>query len=248
MRRLLTSLGCHVVALVVVWCCIVALEVGRSVQREELKPQAKTASDVLRRTAKAYDRCKSYRDTGVVKTVFVEATGNRTIEKPFRTAFVRPDRFRFESTDDQSGQVNRYIVWREGKRIETWWDVKPGVEKWESMGLPLSGAAGAAGLSAQTVPALLFPEGGFNSRLTGITDAKRVEDGDLGATGCFRIEGQYGGSPLTLWIDKGTFLLRRIDSPMTLPNFRIEDTTTYEPIINEEVPEKALQFDHPNGQ
>lgn len=246
MRRLLTSVGCHVAALVAVWGSLVALEVSRSMQREEMKPEDMTAGDVLRRTARAYDRCKSYRDTGVVKTVSVEATGNRTTERPFRTAFVRPDRFRFEFTDEQSGPESRYIVWQDGKRVETWSYLKPGVEQSESLRLPLAGAAGISGRSSLTVPALLFPEGVFGSRPTDLTEAHRIEDGNLGVTRCFRIEGKYG-SPQTLWIDKETFLLRRIDSPMTLPNFRIEDTTTYEPVINEEVSDTALEFDHPKG-
>ncbi|MGH7731561.1 MAG: hypothetical protein ACRENJ_09980 [Candidatus Eiseniibacteriota bacterium] len=47
--------------------------------------------------AKAYGECTSYYDSGVVRLVFVTADGNFTEEKPFTTAFVRPDRFRFTS-------------------------------------------------------------------------------------------------------------------------------------------------------
>src|SRR5262249_45207002 len=95
--------------------CLIAGVTGLPAGADEPKPDALKAQDVLDRMAKAYAGCKSYRDTGVVKTVFVEATGNRTVEKPFRTAFVRPDRFRFEYTEKRGGREDRYIVWRKGK-------------------------------------------------------------------------------------------------------------------------------------
>ena len=54
---------------------------------------------ILDRMEKAYAECKSYRDSGVIKLVtFLENTVSRQppIEYSFTTAFVRPDRFRFE--------------------------------------------------------------------------------------------------------------------------------------------------------
>ena len=68
--------------------------VDRSV--EQPKPADLSAKQIVERMAKAYTDCKSYRDSGIVKTLFVEKSGNRTVEKPFTTAFVRHDRFRFE--------------------------------------------------------------------------------------------------------------------------------------------------------
>ncbi|MCX6930594.1 MAG: hypothetical protein NT154_46420 [Verrucomicrobia bacterium] len=43
--------------------------------------------------ATTYPTCKSYRDSGAVTNVF---SPQHTDVKPFRTAFVRPDQFRFE--------------------------------------------------------------------------------------------------------------------------------------------------------
>lgn len=237
--------------MVLAWvgCCVVALVAGRSAEGDEPKPEAMKASDILKRVAKTYEGCKSYSDTGVVKTVFVQATGNRTTMKFFQTAFVRPGRFRFEYVEQQNGRGDQYIVWRDGKRVETWWDVKPGVEKSESLRMALAGATGVSGRSAQTVPNLLLPTEVWGGRFTDtLADAKRVENADLGLTECFRVEGKLGDLPQTYWIDKETFLVRRIDSSMKFPNFRTEDTTTYDPIVNEEVPDKALEFNPPKGE
>src|SRR5205823_2294667 len=50
-----------------------------------------TAEQLLDRMAKAYANCKSYRDSGVVKTVFIQVDeGKRTVNKPFTTGFAPP--------------------------------------------------------------------------------------------------------------------------------------------------------------
>jgi outer membrane lipoprotein-sorting protein len=227
---------------------LIAVMTGRPVGADEPKPDALKAQDVLARMAKVYAGCKSYRDTGAVKTVFVDATGNRTVEKPFKTAFVRPDRFRFEYTAKQGGREDRYIVWRKGKEVQTWWDITPGVEKPESLDLALAGATGVSGGSARTVPTLLLPKEVRGGRLTDLTEAKRADDAKIGKVDCLRIEGKYGGHPMTLWIDKKTFLVRRIDSKKKFDDFSTEQTTTYDPVIDGEIPDKALQFDPPKGK
>lgn len=227
-------------------CCFITAAVVLPACAEEPQPRALTARDVLDRLAKAHAGCKSYHDSGVVKTVFVRATGNRTVEKPFATAFVRPDRFRFEYKEKAGdGQERRYIVWRKGKEVQTWWDVKPGVQKPESLGLALAGATGVSSGSAHTVPALLLPEEVEGWRLMDMTEAKRVDDAKFDNVDCFRIEGKCADSPTTLWIDQKTFLVRRIDAQSRFDDFRTEETTTYDPVIDEEIPDKKLEFDPP---
>lgn len=74
-----------------------------AVQQEALTPK-----QILARMAKAYSECKSYSDTGLVKTVYISDNGRkRIVEKPFTTAFIRPDRFRFEYKE-QKGDQNEY--------------------------------------------------------------------------------------------------------------------------------------------
>ena len=57
---------------------------------KEAKPDDPSAKQIVERMVKTYADCKTYRDTGVVKTLFVKNDGNYTVEKPFTTAFVRP--------------------------------------------------------------------------------------------------------------------------------------------------------------
>lgn len=217
------------------------------VAANDAKPEAGTARDILDRTARAYADCKSYRDSGVVKTVFFQATGKRTVNKPFTTAFVRPDCFRFEYTEkrgEEADEVNRYIIWRNGGEVRTWWDIRPGVETPASLGRALGAAAGVSGASLTAVPSLLFPKEA-GSLLTFLPGAKRLEDAKLGTAECFRVEGAWGNSPRTLWVDQKTLLVRRIDTRKEFDAFRTEDTTTYDPVFDEDVPDKKLEFDPP---
>ena len=196
---------------------------------------------ILDRMAKAYADCKSYRDSGVVTTVFVKNTAKRTVEKPFTTAFVRPDLFRFEYKDKN----RRYLISANGQNVQTWWDVKPGIQKPESLLLALGGATGVSGGSAARIPAMLMP-----GKLKGwggvhISDAKQIKDGKLENVDCLRLEGKYAGNPITLWIDKKSYLVRRIDEQRKFDDFRTERTTMYDPTIDGKITIKTLEFDPP---
>ena len=205
------------------------------------------AHEVLDRMAKRYANCKSYRDSGVVKSVLIfPVIGKQITEKPFTTAFVRPDRFRFEFKAMVSGGEHRYFVWQGGNDVKTWWDLKSGVEKVESLGLALAGPTGISGGSAHTIPALLLPREVPGRRLTDLTEPKRVADAKIDNVDCFVIDGLFGDRPMTLWIDKRTFLVRRIAERDKLDFLtRVETTTTYDPIIDDVVPDEKLAFDFP---
>jgi outer membrane lipoprotein-sorting protein len=203
-----------------------------------------TARVILERMAQVYATCNSYRDAGVVKTVFIEASGRRTVEKPFKTAFVRPESLRFEYRDEGSDN-HRYIVWSQGNDVQTWWDVTPGIKRPVSLELALAGATGVSGGSAQTVPCLLLPDKVGGLRLTDLAEAQRIEDDRIDRADCFRIQGKEVDAPTVLWIDKTTHLLRRIVATAKFDDFRTEETTLYDPVINADIPAKMLEFDPP---
>jgi hypothetical protein len=51
--------------------------------------------------------------------------------------------------------------------------------------------------------------------------------------------------PRTLWIDKATFLLRRMEEPVQFERHQADTTTDYDPRIDVTIPEEQLQFDPP---
>ena len=202
---------------------------------------------ILERTARVYAECRTYRDSGVVKTLFIRGRGNRTVKKPFTTAFVRSDRFRYEFLDRRGvEEFDRYLVWRQGEVVRTWWDIQPGVEEPATLDQALSAARGVSGASSYTIPDLLLDLSAGFARVTDLGSAERKADDVLDGAHCFVVQGGTLDEPMTLWIDQGTFLLRRIDERHTFADFRIEETTTYEPQLDGQVPEELLAFDPPD--
>jgi hypothetical protein len=209
--------------------------------------EKRTPAQILDAMLQTYQNCKTYSDTGIVKTTFIEAYRTRSTEKPFRTVFVRPSRFRFEFTEDMHGRSIRYIVWRDGEKVKTWWDIGSRLEDQPSLDLALAGATGVSAGSAHTVPALLMPSevSGFTLKnLLGIT---RLNDSTCGDSKCFLIRGKDSqGDILTLWIDKSSLLLRQIHSGHDFAGFQTEEITTYTPMVNDRISEEMTAFSAPN--
>ena len=211
---------------------------------------ALTAQQILERVAQVCAQCKTYRDTGCVTTVFVRGDGSRTDKKPFSTAFVRPDRYRFEFTSQMPGMGKRYryIVHMDANGVRTWWDVRPGVKKGSSLMMAVAAATGVSGCSALTVPRLLMPGQITGGSLAYLDEPSRLQDGKLDGIECLRIKGEaVRGSPMTVWLDKTTLLVRRIDTSHQFPTFRTETTTTYSPAIDVEIDPEELAFDPPGN-
>ncbi|MBN9520994.1 hypothetical protein J0H58_21140 [bacterium] len=231
---------------------------------------------VLAALAEVYATCATYQDAGAVVTRFIKpGHDSYGTTKPFATAFVRPDRFRFEHRHRHldNGPWDRYLVWADGADVRTWWGTTPGVEWPESLDLALAGATGVSGGAAQTVPGLLLPDRDAGRRLTELAELRLLGDESLGGVACYRLAGRFPTdppdpeeearereefirltgrppqraehSPLTLWVDRGTFLLRRIDESVRFETFRTETVTTYEPQVGVRIPEEDLRFDPP---
>ncbi len=232
--------------------------------------QGLSAGEILGRMASVYATCATYQDSGCVTMAFVGGGARDRIEKrPFSTAFVRPSRFRFEFTE---GRGHRFLAVADGAETRTWWDVQPGVKSDSSLELALAGATGISGGAAHTVPSLLMPDRVGGARLTELIELRRLEDAKLADADCFRIEGvrpferdperqelarqqvlkitgQDLGiptyAPHVLWVERSTFLLRRIDDSVQHATYRTETTTTYEPRLDAAVAERQLAFDPP---
>jgi len=232
-----------------------ASSLSDSAQTSEGEQALPSAAIILDRMAETYAGCHSYRDSGLVETVFISRGPRRTNRRPFTTAFIRPDRFRFEYWEEvptarffysrRYQREERYIVWCKGMHVQRWFHARPGIENVTSLGLALAGATGVSGGSAHTIPALLLQDKLGCCRLTCISDLGPVQDADLDGIACFRIDGKYAGDPITVWIEKNTYLVRRIDEQHQFDDFRTEERTTYDPVMDVEIPEEMLEFDPP---
>ncbi len=209
-----------------------------------VNPERPTASEILMKMGAAYAECETYSDTGTVTTTLTSSDGIHKSVKPFATSFVRNGSFRFQFSE--SGiPGSLYVVWTDGKSVLTWWDLNQEKESENSLGLALAGATGVSGGSAHTIPALLIPAEVGGRPLTDIRNPTRGADATIDDTHCFVIIGSYADHPITLWIEKQTYLIRRIDSTSTFDDFKSEDTTVYSASFDAKIDPDELAFGIP---
>jgi hypothetical protein len=216
----------------------IALAVPRfSRCRAEENAAALTAAQIAERVAELYAACASYSDTGRYRSLHESGA--------FTTAFVRPDHFRFEYEGYVWDSIpDRSLIWRDGRegtdgglaefRSRFAIDEHEGVgdreEEEEVTRLPLGEYLPRT--MQRAIPALLLPgevrDDAFDvpGGLRRLADARL--DGQEGQE-CHRIAGETR----TLWIDRRTFLVRRITEPGAV--------TSFEPILNGEVTEEMLR-------
>jgi outer membrane lipoprotein-sorting protein len=212
---------------------------------------------LLERVRQVYAGAKTYRDTGVVTTTYFKPDGTVMMEskKPFSTAFVRPDRFRFEYHETRDGdRPSRYLIARDATgKVRRWWDVRPGVEEGGRLYMALAGATGVSDGSANTVPSLLLSDARHGRNWTQLKGLELLDDAETAGRRCHLVKHTIPaipntpakGSVFTYWLDAETLLLRRIESSTTFPEFYTKAITTYEPVLNGDVPDSALAFDPP---
>ncbi len=208
-----------------------------------------TASTISSRVASVYVTAKSYQDTGVVKPS-TEGAATLLSDVPFSTAYRAPDRFRFEFTAMHPAMISppslRGIIYRNGNDVEQWAFSK--VSTPPSLDIALARATGVSSMAAHNIPALLMPRIVSGRKLTDDTDARLLPEAPCDGRTCFRIQESHSRSGVTetLWIDRRSFLILRIDSHLTLRNSVASDfSTLYHPVINEPVADSALKFDAP---
>jgi len=221
---------------------------------------APTPVQILLRMERAYRGFGSYRDTGEVETTILTDGGRAGSDRPFATAFVRPDRFRFRFTDTGLGErSSSYLVWWDGKEVRSWWDAQPGVRHPASLREALAVATGISGGSSMRVPGLLLREELGAGPL--LVAPERIADTTDRDVPCYRIRGKSQKTPytitmgaqlltvqdeeITFWIDRATYLLRKVEEDRTLDTYRSKSVTVYSPQADVEIPPSELAFDVP---
>lgn len=208
-----------------------------------------TAQEVLKRMARTYAECRSYRDTGEVTSVF-SAPGMEAqrVHESFSTAFVRPHRFRFEYQYRHSidGSPSTYVIWEEPERLATWWSLGHSVEQPATLSHAVARASGISSGASIRIPALLAPERVGGWKLTDLLDLQLAGLEAVDGMDCFRLEGRYPlDPPVRLWIDSDSYLLRRVEERQVFDGFVAETVTTYSPATNLEIPDEELLFEPP---
>lgn len=91
----------------------------------------------------------------------------------------------------------------------------------------------------------LFIEDFKGQFLMTMNEVKRIEDGKLGELDCYRVQSIKGDTPYTLWIDKQTSLIHKIDRKQRsiLSESSCSETTIiYHPTVNAKISDDTLKF------
>jgi len=248
--------------------CLAVVSVA-SISCSTIRPSASsemTAADVLSRVCDAYGSCETYRDSGMMFQESTDLNGDAwpadpmdprkgaRAARPFRTAWTRSGRFRFEYVDSCDPGAARYVIWASGMDVRAGWG-----EASETSGpVTLEHALGAAsgvswGVSGELPIACLV---GIKTAATilpsGEETAELISDECIMGRRCMRIRLDAPGRPpfgpanQTLWIDAETFLVRRIESTLTTAISEIHILVEYSPEANPSLSGKDLDFE-PNG-
>ncbi|MGI9200998.1 MAG: hypothetical protein ACR2QL_08075 [Woeseiaceae bacterium] len=205
------------------------------------------AQYILERTAHVYRTSNSYVDKGIVRTVYTMQSDERIGKTRFKTAYVAPVDFRFESIMNDFGSIEvGFIVGHNQNGVETWFSANPAFKNdISSIQEALDAAAGISRDSSGMIPGLLFPGTKLGGDIVRLTSAVRLEDAQIDSFDCFQVQGfrwPNTGQPATVWIDKESFLIRRVYEEQELEDVATKTTWFYEPAINIPVDNDALRF------
>jgi hypothetical protein len=214
-----------------------------------LHPVARRPADtLLAQVAAMYAALNTYRDDGVVITAF-HGKNNFVTSKPFSTIYSRAGLFWFDFTNP--GRNDRYVVWRDGRIVRSWWTVTNQTECFSDISRALAGPTGVSGGSAHTIPTLLLGSSGGGWRITSISAAVVLGTQDItGCPNCTVVEGNFArqGARYRLWIHPQTLAVMRVEQYTTIPDsIEVTTTTTYRPELNPSIDPASTHFTPPAG-
>jgi len=165
-----------------------------------------TAGALLQKMASTYAEAHSYTDNSVAN--YRNPDGSERLAVEFKTWFARPAHFRIDakSTRPGGGTPRREVMWSDGSMARSWASDKPVSSRPK---VQLAGS-GMFGTYAYHVPTLLDASFGGTKRLHDMTSAELAGEENFEGTDCYRIRGEFQGSPYELWLGKADHVVRKL--------------------------------------
>jgi hypothetical protein len=201
------------------------------------------AGEILQRVAETLANCSTYIDHGVQHTKWIKPE-RESEQIAFSTAFIRPHHFRFEyAAKWKSGPSNR-IVYMEDKTIQSKWNRQSPKIKQEKS---LTDALAGTGWLGVTIPRLLLPTKMESWSLLQMEKIERMTDKPFDGKSHYRIKGYHpmgeADEPILLWIEKSTYLIRKIERVTKSNNCLARETTIINAHININLTADKLDFE-----
>lgn len=213
---------------------------------DELSPEARLAA-----CARKYAECKTYRDEGVVVTEFKTAV-EFTARYPFRTAFERDGRFRWQvqhSIAPGGKPEHTCTVWSDDqKAYRSYWTLMPHEESFNEFTMAMAGPTGISSGAATAIVPLLEPKIEIQWRTTDVSNPKQTGKDQVDDVDCVVIDGDIPQGRITLWLDDANAIRKirkvaELDPSEIAPRkearrmekFTTVTTITIKPVFDDEI-------------
>jgi outer membrane lipoprotein-sorting protein len=202
-------------------------------------PTANEAARVLEQLRSTYREARSYRDRGTRRTEFITSgPGAHKTSLDYATAFVRPDKFRFEYVEESE----RYIVYQSGTDIRSYWSLTDQREQFDSLNHAVAGPTGVSGGTVSLAADLL----GLLRQtdvVTEMRDAIMLPEETVDGKLCYVVHGyDRRCQRITLWISKIDYLLVKMQENTLFADMETVAVTTIEPVLNADLSEDELAY------
>jgi outer membrane lipoprotein-sorting protein len=194
-----------------------------------------SASEVLGRVQEVYAACESYRDTGVARVTTTASGMSRQDSQPFATAFVRPDRFRFDfgGRGPRVGELwVRPVIWFDGTTVRAFSPADGQPRTYPTVAAALLDADTASAGTSVLVPHLLAPGALPGPPITNLLHPAVTGGEPIAGVECVKIEGRQEEVLVTIWVDRQSFLIRQLTGTRLIESGTTETTITYQPELN----------------
>jgi hypothetical protein len=194
-----------------------------------------------------YRECASYEDTGeVTSRMTIDGQRHCTTQVwRFSTAFVRPDRLRFECAQVAVGppdEWQRAVAWGRDGTVHSWESSEPGVEQHDDLHVAARRAS-LYGSSARQVIALLVPIADTRHAMS--DDGRLIGSEPLDGVECFVVEVDVPRrGTMQIHVDCMSYLLLRTVERTVIDQADHEESQRWmrEALDSGQIPEHARDF------
>ena len=206
-----------------------------------IQPDNPKAREILTKMQQRYLNCKSYRDTGKVESYFhSDDQGKRVFDRilHLKTAFVHPDRLRFEMREDGAQSLFEGWTIHSDASGARGWDLflDDDVEESEYVRVLFSSCG-----NESLIPQLLVDDD--LHFLAFLTELETPKEESMGNIPCYRVSGMGdSGRKHHLWISKENLLLLRHETEYEMGNLVCSEVTTWSGEMDVPISDKELAF------
>jgi outer membrane lipoprotein-sorting protein len=196
------------------------------------------ASQIFQAMQETYASCRTYSDTGSMKSEGDNIT--------FITRFHRPTKFYFEF-NELTDEKSRYVLWCPGSAqpgsgayLETHtWDTRDRSKDSTPLGRAFAGFTGISRGTACNIPGMILPGEIGMGNIPRITDISFERSESIRGELCDVIASK--DEDVKLWVSKRTHLIWHIVEGQG----KAAEVSDYSPTVNQEIPDSLFAFTPP---